>query len=218
MEFKQNKIVRLEDLPKGFSFNLDNEDDLISPNGIFSTVWKVRDENGKVYAGKFQKRAFIRAWNEYLNDSSYLDAVASGRNHENWMAKKIYDINSDYTLKPEGVFAVKLEGEYAVGLEGDVRFPAFVQEYDESFVAKKKLERYNDILQELVKKGFFFNKDALWEGNNLENESGKIKLIDFALWGYNGVISPCPFFYDDSRLPNNPQGWYDFSQSLLIEK
>lgn len=195
MRFRKNKIVKLDDLPKRFSFDFKNGNDKITDNGNWSTMWKVRDENGKVYAGKFPRgyvsdhdieKDFIKLNEEALN------LFATSRYHENWIAQKICRIDPEWTPKPEGALAVRLEGTNSY-------FPAFVNEYDESFETTAwNLDGSDNILTELVERGFVFYFDAFRRKNYLADDKGGRKLIDFQLWGYQGIINPFPWLSHDT--------------------
>jgi len=190
MQFRKNKIVKMSDLERRFSFDLSEENNLISW-GEFGIVRKVRDKLGKVYAGKFPKKMEF-GYNFTLNDLRYFDRVATSRNHESWIAKKIYEFNPELVLKPEGVFAVEYRnlGFY---------FPAFVSRYDES-LKPISIGDINEIpfIKNLIEEGFFFWEDSEKKPNTLISKEGKIKLIDFGHWSYRGIVNPCPHLREES--------------------
>jgi hypothetical protein len=217
MRFEKNKIFQLSDLERKFSFDFDNKDEMISNIGKYSTVWKVYDENGKVYAGKFyffgnKRKVFSDELIKKI-DKDKNTMVSSSRNHENFVAQKIYEIKPDWTPKPEGVFAVRLEG-----VKKDFYFPAFVNEYDETLEAKPK-GLIEDLFQlkSLITRHFFFSPDATLLRNNLIDKNGKLELIDFGWWGYKRIINPFPKLeiFPDSELEKWNKKHFYFSKDLL---
>lgn len=205
-------------LEKKFLLNTGEKNFLISSLGHFSSVLKVKDENGKIYAGKFplfvNNLGGVLAFNFNFSEN-YLNKVILSRKHENFIANEIYENvfvenleGKKYspTFKPEGVYGVYLN-------QTKNYLPAFVNEFDETFLPLNEIssKERNPLLrfqQQIVSKleleGFTSDcYDLLIDSNWLYSEKrDELKIIDFGWWKYKNHFNPFPtlseeFFRED---------------------
>lgn len=205
-------------LERKFLLNTQEKNFIISSLGHFSSVLKVKDENGKIYAGKFPP--FVNNFKKFFKfnfnfSDDYLNKVILSRKHENFIANKIYDNvfvenlkGKKYspTFKPEGVYEVYMN-------QTKNYLPAFVNEFDETFLPLNKisskerdaLSRFQkQIISKLELEGFTsVCYDLLIDSNWLYSEKkDELKIIDFGWWKYKNHFNPFPtlseeFFRED---------------------
>ena len=219
-EFNNPQIEPLSKfgLERKFLLDTREKDFLISSLGRFSSVLKVKDESGKVYAGKFPpfvgKIWGILAFNFNLS-RDYLNKVILSRKHENFIANEMYKKvfvegleGKKYspTFKPEGVYQVYIN-------QSRNYLPTFVNEFDETFLPLNEFsskERnifwgfQQEILSKLKLEGFNSESlDLLGNSNWLYSEKkGELKVIDFGWWTYKNYFNSFPtlseeFFRED---------------------
>lgn len=206
----KTKLDPLLGIERKFETSLE-EGNVISFEGDFSSVLKVRDENGQVYAGKFPFKFDRQGWSQE-DCPGMTEFLIPSLNHEDFISKELYN-QFDLSLKPEGVFAVKIK-EYPFFL------PAFVNRYDESFRTfdklsgeeKKLAEKLEkDALRIVIDEGFSFYKDTISKENNkfYSMEEG-FKFNDFGWWIYKNQRNPFPYL---SKQP----AWIleDYNQDCL---
>ena len=188
----KTKIDPILGIERKFETSLE-EENVISFDGSFSSVLKVRDENGQVYAGKFPFKFNEQEWTQ-KDCPAMAEILIPSLNHENFISNELYN-QFDLSLKPEGVFAIKIK-EYPFFL------PAFVNKYDESFRTFDKLSREEkkfaeklekDALRIVIDEGFSFYKDTISKENNkfYSMEEG-FKFNDFGWWAYKNKMNPSP--------------------------
>ena len=205
-------------LEKKFLLDTREKNFLISSLGHFSSVLKVKDENGKIYTGKFP--LFVGNLGEVLTfnfnfSQDYLNKVILSRKHENFIANEIYENvfvenleGKKYspTFKPEGVYNVYMN-------QTKNYLPAFVNEFDQTFlplneISSKERDALFGFQQQIVSKleleGFTSDcYDLLIDSNWLYSEKkGELKIIDFGWWKYKNHFNSFPtlseeFFRED---------------------
>lgn len=173
---------------KKFITNLTKEN-LVSQAGSFSSVFKVYDDNGKVYCGKFPKTFIFEDPNHYkrIYSNCEIEFFKNCQEHSFNIANDIYK-RFDLALKPEGVYDVKIEGL------NDFYLPAFVNElvtkmnikdlnYFQYVFYEKEL---NKALKKVINEGYSFYSDVFSEPNIFYSKERGVKFNDFDLWGKNG--------------------------------
>ncbi|PIO01226.1 hypothetical protein COT60_01600 [Candidatus Pacearchaeota archaeon CG09_land_8_20_14_0_10_30_9] len=191
----KTKLDPILGIERKFEINLE-EGSVISFDGSFSSVLKVRDENGQVYAGKFPFKFNEQEWTQ-KDCPAMAEILIPSLNHENFISNELYN-QFDLSLKPEGVFAIKIK-EYPFFL------PAFVNRYDESFRTFDKLSREEkkfaeklekDALRIVIDEGFSFYKDTISKENNkFYSMKEGFKFNDFGWWIYKNQRNPFPSLY-----------------------
>ncbi|NCO18390.1 hypothetical protein AUJ61_03005 [Candidatus Pacearchaeota archaeon CG1_02_30_18] len=191
----KTKLDPILGIERKFETNLE-EGSVISFDGSFSSVLKVRDENGQVYAGKFPFKFNEQEWTQ-KDCPAMAEILIPSLNHENFISNELYN-QFDLSLKPEGVFAIKIK-EYPFFL------PAFVNRYDESFRTFDKLSREEkkfaeklekDALRIVIDEGFSFYKDTISKENNkFYSMKEGFKFNDFGWWIYKNQRNPFPSLY-----------------------
>ena len=191
----KTKLDPILGIERKFETNLE-EGNVISFDGSFSSVLKVRDENGQVYAGKFPFKFNEQEWTQ-KDCPAMAEILIPSLNHENFISNELYN-QFDLSLKPEGVFAIKIK-EYPFFL------PAFVNKYDESFRTFDKLSREEkkfaeklekDALRIVIDEGFSFYKDTISKENNkFYSIKEGFKFNDFGWWAYKNQSNPFPCLY-----------------------
>ncbi|NCN87019.1 hypothetical protein GW932_04235 [archaeon] len=185
-------------LEKKFSVDLKNRENFITKyNGHFSNVYKIRDDNGEIYCGKFPKiNNFV-----YLLDESVkkFNKAIKKQNISRFTNCSLYEagVSSDIfnrfdlSMKPEGVYLVKVEGV-------DLFLPAFVNELavdmfpqELSFLDYQEYDqKKNESFKIILKDGYYVWQDAFWDKNCFYSKEKGFKFNDFALWGKNGYFNP----------------------------
>jgi len=101
----KTKIDPILGIERKFETSLE-EENVISFDGSFSSVLKIRDENGQIYAGKFPFKFNEQEWTQ-KDCPAMAEILVPSLNHENFISKELCN-KFDLSLKPEGVFLVKV--------------------------------------------------------------------------------------------------------------
>ena len=187
-------------LEKKFTVDLLNPKDLVSKSSdaFFSDVFKVHDDNGEVYCGKFPK---IKNFNYLLLTSNFkkfegslkiynLNKFSDCFFYENKIAKDIWN-RFGLAMKPEGVYDVKIKGTK------DFYVPAFVNELAINMDPRKlEFSEYkifekakNYAFEVVLKEGYYMYHDADWDKNCFYSSYKGFKFNDFGLWGKEGKFN-----------------------------
>jgi hypothetical protein len=186
-------------LEKKFTVDLKDENNFVSDRGSFSNIYRVHNDKGEVYCGKFPK--WIQAGEHMLMDNGLLNFIEKvGGNSDRFVNCCLYEENIardlwnrfDLAMKPEGVYFVKVKGMK------DLFLPAFVNELaidmnpyylNESEYLRYLLEK-EKAFKKVISDGYYMHLDSEQDSNCFYSRKKGFKFNDFGLWGKDGNFNP----------------------------
>lgn len=184
-------------LEKKFMVDLNDKKDFISWDGFFSHVFKIYDDNGEVYCGKFPKvgnfgyflREDVGKFRNILKAFD-LDNFSKSSFYEFGIAKDIWS-KFNLAMKPEGVYEVKIKGTENLFL------PAFVNELainmNPNDLNEKEYQNYlvekEKAFMKVIGEGYYMHLDSDNDNNCFYSKKRGFKFNDFGLWGKNGKFN-----------------------------